>query len=386
MEVDASSFQGRRVGFHRDFPPGFGSVRSGYGLGSAPSSFNRDFPHGFGPREPPVCGGNRLELAPVKCVVPETERQVVSDSKKSELVPAKRGGQERQPLSGPKKLAVDKIDWRRPVGALRSKPATEMVSTTDAAAAIVKVGKGGGKGNENYNVGLGFGSAREEVMETLKLFRARCWKLQGVKSNEKERRIDLQAKKELIREGKIKSQAPVRVVGAMPGVEVGDEFYYRVELFIIGLHGRLQNGIDYIVKDGTKVATCVVATEGYHDDMHQSDTLMYIGEGGFNFNFNFNFMDNKGKRPEDQKMKGGNLALKNSFIFKSPVRVVRGIKLQGVTAARQITYVYDGLYDVTRYDYTDKAKGFQGHGNMMYQFELRRCPGQPLVRWKKYKH
>lgn len=216
--------------------------------------------------------------------------------------------------------------------------------------------------------------AREAVKETLRLYRSHISMIaSGGGAGEMEKRIDFQAKKELEAQGKLGK--PVKVVGAMPGVEVGDEFYYRVELFIIGLHGRLLKGIGYLEKHGSKLATCMVATEGYYVDMTESEFLEYTGEGGV-------YMD-KGKQPDNQKMAGGNLALKNSMMSKSPVRVVRGFKL-GFHAGdpdprtAKTTYVYDGLYDVM-----DCKKGKGSKGNLIYMFTLRRDPNQPVVYWKK---
>ncbi|XP_074336777.1 histone-lysine N-methyltransferase, H3 lysine-9 specific SUVH5-like [Apium graveolens] len=46
-----------------------------------------------------------------------------------------------------------------------------------------------------------------------------------------------------------------KLLGAIPGIEVGDQFRYRAELVIVGLHIQFIAGIDYMEKDGKKIAT-----------------------------------------------------------------------------------------------------------------------------------
>ncbi|MCI33332.1 Histone-lysine N-methyltransferase H3 lysine-9 specific SUVH1-like, partial [Trifolium medium] len=44
-----------------------------------------------------------------------------------------------------------------------------------------------------------------------------------------------------------------RRAGAVPGVEVGDVFFFRMEMCLVGLHGQSMGGIDYMnIKDGSK--------------------------------------------------------------------------------------------------------------------------------------
>ncbi|KAF6171800.1 hypothetical protein GIB67_007321 [Kingdonia uniflora] len=57
------------------------------------------------------------------------------------------------------------------------------------------------------------------------------------------------------------------ILGAVPGVEVGDRFNYRVELHLIGLHRPYQNGIDFL---GT----------GNEVSMDNGNVLEYSGQGG----------------------------------------------------------------------------------------------------------
>lgn len=60
----------------------------------------------------------------------------------------------------------------------------------------------------------------------------------------------------------------VKRLGSIPGVEVGDEFQYRAELCIIGLHHQIEKGIDYMEKDGMKLATSIVSSGRYPNVMN----------------------------------------------------------------------------------------------------------------------
>ncbi|KAK9698832.1 hypothetical protein RND81_08G134300 [Saponaria officinalis] len=113
---------------------------------------------------------------------------------------------------------------------------------------------------------------------------SKCEELCRISLKEREtNRIDFKAMKELRKNGKIPKKSE-GVLGSIPGVEIGDTFNYRVELMILGLHGRNQHGINYINKGGQLLETCIVATKGYpnktggHDD--EGEVLTYIGEGG----------------------------------------------------------------------------------------------------------
>lgn len=230
--------------------------------------------------------------------------------------------------------------------------------------------------------------ARNRVRETLRLFQAVCRKiLQGEESKtnhgdeskpKQNKRIDLAAAKIVQEKGK-EVNAGNKLLGTVPGVEVGDEFQYRVELALVGVHRLYQAGIDYInygdAKD--KVAASIVASGGYDDELDNPDVLIYSGSGG---------VVGRGKKPEDQKLERGNLALKNSISLKNPVRVIRGSKetktAESSDARGKVvaSYVYDGLYKVERY-WQDPGP----QGNLVFKFELRRIPGQPELAWKEVK-
>ncbi|GAA0154619.1 histone modifying enzyme [Lithospermum erythrorhizon] len=230
--------------------------------------------------------------------------------------------------------------------------------------------------------------ARNKVKETLRMFHSICRKLlqekeaksesgSSAESEKKGKRIDLRAAK-MIKQKNKEVNAGKQFIGAVPGVEVGDEFQFRVELAIIGVHRVYQGGIDYQNRGGKLLALSIVASGAYADDMENPDVLIYSGQGG-------NLIA-KNKNPEDQKLERGNLALKNSISERNEVRVIRGSKenkasdSSGARDKMLTTYVYDGLYTVDRY-YTETG----AHGKMVFMFELKRIPGQPELAWKEVK-
>ncbi|KAK8640073.1 hypothetical protein V6N13_138436 [Hibiscus sabdariffa] len=216
-------------------------------------------------------------------------------------------------------------------------------------------------------------STRNKVRETLCLFQAIFQKLlQEEESKMKEqgkvsKRIDILTAKILKEKGKYVNTGK-QIIGHVPGIEVGDEFQYFVELNIVGLHCQSQGGIDY-VKQGEKIiATSIIAAGGYENDLDSSDVLRYMGQGR-------NVMQ-KGKRPEDQKLERGNLALANSKAVRNLVTVIRGEtrSLSTLWESRGKTYAYDGLYLV------EEVKQEPGpHGKLV------RIPGKPELAWKVVK-
>ncbi|XP_062073874.1 uncharacterized protein LOC133778068 [Humulus lupulus] len=215
---------------------------------------------------------------------------------------------------------------------------------------------------------------RNKVRETLRLFQAVCRKLlqeeeaKSKQGKQSKKRVDYLAAKILKDKDKCVNTGK-QILGAVPGVEVGDEFQYRLELNIIGLHRQIQGGIDYVKHGGKILATSIVASGGYSDDLDNSDVLVYTGQGG-------NVM-NSDKEPEDQKLERGNLALKNSMDQKNPVRVIRGCES---SEGKSRTYVYDGLYLVEK-----SWQELGPHGKLVFKFQLERIPGQPELAWKEVK-
>uniref|UniRef100_A0A0D9XB10 SET domain-containing protein n=1 Tax=Leersia perrieri TaxID=77586 RepID=A0A0D9XB10_9ORYZ len=157
----------------------------------------------------------------------------------------------------------------------------------------------------------------------------------------------------------------VRIVGAIPGILVGDAFFYRAELCVVGLHTAPQAGIGYIpasiVSEGHPVATSIVSSGGYLDDEDSGDVLVYTGSGGR--------PRNRVDHSTDQTLERGNLALHYSCHYGIEVRVIRGHACD-TTPSRKV-YVYDGLYRVVTSTY-----GPGKSGRDVCKFKLVRLPGQ----------
>ncbi|CAH8388216.1 unnamed protein product [Eruca vesicaria subsp. sativa] len=228
------------------------------------------------------------------------------------------------------------------------------------------------------------GDSRTKVKETLRLFYGACRKLlqeeEAKPVKQKRFRVDCEAAKILKEKGKYLNTGK-HIMGAVPGIEVGDEFQYRMELNILGIHKPSQGGIDYMKIGDEIFATSIVASGGYDDELDNTDVLTYTGQGG-------NVIKNKkGKEvpmPEDQKLVTGNLALANSVNKKNPVRVIRGNKkavLESSGDKKGKSYVYDGLYVVETFWQETGT-----HGKLVFKFKLRRLPGQPELAWKVVKN
>lgn len=130
-----------------------------------------------------------------------------------------------------------------------------------------------------------------------------------------------------------------RIIGSIPGIYVGDVFFFRLELCLIGLHGQAQAGIDYVPasqsSNGEPIATSIVVSGGYEDDVDAGDVIIYTGHGG---------QDKLAKQCVHQKLEGGNLALERSMYHGIEIRVIRGVKNERSAAGK--IYVYDGLYTI----------------------------------------
>ncbi|CAO2175533.1 unnamed protein product [Urochloa humidicola] len=207
--------------------------------------------------------------------------------------------------------------------------------------------------------------ARSKVKTLCSRFESICRSIvQAVEQRSlKVRRIDLAADK-LIRNlpGFTK---PGPIVGNVPGVEVGDEFLYRVQLALVGLHRPYQGGIDTTRDEhGMLIAISVVASGGYPDELSCPGELIYTGSGGK-------------KGVGDQKLEHGNLALRNCVERKSPVRVIHGFKClnrEGGSHSRAnevSRFTYDGLYRVV------KCWREGPPGSKVFKYKLQRIPGQP---------
>uniref|UniRef100_A0A6M2ETL7 Histone-lysine N-methyltransferase n=1 Tax=Populus davidiana TaxID=266767 RepID=A0A6M2ETL7_9ROSI len=178
------------------------------------------------------------------------------------------------------------------------------------------------------------------------------------------RRPDLKAGNVLMTKG-VRTNAKKRV-GAVPGVEIGDIFFFRMELCTIGLHAPIMAGIDYmsvkVSQDEEPIAVSIVSSGGYEDDVEEDDGLIYSGQG----------------KEMDQKLERGNLALEKSLHRGNDIRVTRGIKDVGNPTGK--VYVYDGLYRIQE-SWVEKGKS----GSNVFRYKLGRLPGQPdaYKMWKK---
>ncbi|XP_057506716.1 histone-lysine N-methyltransferase, H3 lysine-9 specific SUVH1-like [Actinidia eriantha] len=184
------------------------------------------------------------------------------------------------------------------------------------------------------------------------------------------RRPDLRAGTILMNKG-VRTNVTKRV-GAVPGIEVGDIFFFRMELCLVGLHAPSMAGIDYmslkISLDEEPVAVSIVSSGSYEDNVEDGDILIYSGQGG---------VLRRDKNVTDQKLERGNLALEKSLHRGNEVRVIRGMKDEASQSGK--VYVYDGLYKIQE-SWVEKGKS----GCNVFKYKLIRAAGQPeaFTLWK----
>ncbi|ESW20762.1 hypothetical protein PHAVU_005G012600 [Phaseolus vulgaris] len=178
------------------------------------------------------------------------------------------------------------------------------------------------------------------------------------------KRADLKACSILMTRG-IRTNMRKRV-GSAPGVEIGDIFFFRTEMCVVGLHSPSMSGIDVLHIRGEfeeeTLAVSIVSSGEYDDDAEDIDVITYTGHGG-------NFFK-KDKHAIDQKLQRGNLALDRSSRELNEIRVIRGIR-DAVNPNAKV-YVYDGLYKIED-SWIGKAKG----GGDVFKYKLARMSGQP---------
>lgn len=157
-----------------------------------------------------------------------------------------------------------------------------------------------------------------------------------------------------------------RIIGSIPGIDIGDQFFFRIELCVVGLHGQVQAGIDYVSAglspSREPIATSIIVSGGYEDDEDGGDIIIYTGHGGKERHFL--------RHSVHQKLQGGNLALERSRHYGIEIRVIRGLKCDGSPTGK--VYVYDGLYRIIDC-WLDLGKS--GFG--VYKYKLVRIAGQP---------
>ncbi|KAF8089367.1 hypothetical protein N665_0508s0015 [Sinapis alba] len=154
-------------------------------------------------------------------------------------------------------------------------------------------------------------------------------------------------------------------VGTVPGIEVGDIFFSRIEMCLVGLHMQTMAGIDYITSkagsDEEPLATSVVSAGRYDGEVQDPQSLIYSGQGG---------NADKNKQASDQKLERGNLALERSLRKGNGVRVIRGEEDPASKTGK--IYIYDGLYSISE-SWVEKGKS----GCNTFKYKLVRQPGQP---------
>ena len=149
-------------------------------------------------------------------------------------------------------------------------------------------------------------------------------------------------------------------IGHVSGIKVGDEFLWRGELSVVGLHHEFQRGIDCMKLINGKIMATSIVDSGRYKNVMGSDKLVYCGEGE-------NPTLGRGKKPKDQKLAGGNLALKTNMDEKMPVRVIRRINNDD-----GYKFIYEGLYCVDGYW---KVRG--EFDKLIYKFSLKKIEEHP---------
>ncbi|KAF8731857.1 hypothetical protein HU200_015801 [Digitaria exilis] len=209
---------------------------------------------------------------------------------------------------------------------------------------------------------------RETADNVLMMFdalRRRLMQLDDVKQTAKQQHN--------LKAGSIMTSAELRAnknkrIGEVPGVEVGDMFYFRIEMCLVGLHSHSMAGIDYMVakfgNEDDPVAISIVSAGVYDNTEDDPDVLVYTGQG----------MSGK----DDQKLERGNLALERSLHRGNSIRVIRSVK--DLISPTGKIYIYDGLYKIKE-AWMEKGKS----GFNVFKHKLLREPGQPdgIAVWKK---
>lgn len=160
----------------------------------------------------------------------------------------------------------------------------------------------------------------------------------------------------------------VKRIGHVPGVEVGDIFYFRIEMCLVGLHSQSIAGIDYMTmrfgNEDDPVALSIVSAGVYENEDDNADVLIYSGQG-------------KSSSKDDQKLERGNLALERSLHRANEIRVIRSVK--DFSCLNGKIYVYDGLYKINE-SWVEKGKS----GFNVFKYKLLREPRQPdgIAIWK----
>ncbi|KAF9616431.1 hypothetical protein IFM89_029685 [Coptis chinensis] len=206
----------------------------------------------------------------------------------------------------------------------------------------------------------------------------------GEKDEEKQKntskRPDLKAMTKMLETKCVLNEA--KRFGDIPGIEVGQQFCSRTEMVVVGIHKHWLMGIDYMTATNYKkgeykyytfpLATSIVVSGQYEDDLDDSKEIVYTGQGGNNL------LGNK-RQVSDQVLERGNLALKNNIDQSMPVRVIRGHPYASSFTGK--IYTYDGLYDVVNYWAEKGVSGFT-----VFKYKLKRIEGQPELTTNKVQY
>ena len=147
--------------------------------------------------------------------------------------------------------------------------------------------------------------------------------------------------------------------GPIPGIEVGTQWMFRVQVSEAGVHRPHVAGI---AGSGQSGCISIVLSGGYEDDVDNGDEFTYTGSGGRDLS------GNKRTAPQssDQKLEKGNEGIARSCHTKfdtknggdagenwqkgHPIRVVRGYKGRKHSKfAPEEGCRYDGIYKVVKY-------------------------------------
>ncbi|CAI9104971.1 OLC1v1003776C1 [Oldenlandia corymbosa var. corymbosa] len=199
--------------------------------------------------------------------------------------------------------------------------------------------------------------SRKKVAEVLKLYQDNMQSLND-RDGAQRSQVPTKAVMMLKKENKWLNVQPS--FGHIPGVQIGDQFQFRAELVLVGLHHEFIRGINCTCIDGTIYAVSVVDSGRYENETKSSNVLVYSGEGG-------NSKVQTKQQQGGQKLEGGNLGLKNTMDAKFPVRVIRKIQRK----SEKQFYMYDGLYYVNAY-WPEISEA----GGRAYKFEMIRMSDQ----------
>ncbi|KAL1809151.1 hypothetical protein ACET3Z_026141 [Daucus carota] len=149
-------------------------------------------------------------------------------------------------------------------------------------------------------------------------------------------------------------------LGEIPGVEIGDEFVYREQIRLVGLHRDLIRGISTTLHgNGQEVAACVVANYADHNNLAGDDVYVYGGDGGkliMAHRSNLGVLNH-------QLLENGNQAMVNSIAVGNTIHLLARLVMEDATRR----YVFLGFFRVTGFGVVQSNNGFN-----VFEFFLER--------------